>query len=177
MKEIQIEKSTILQEMKKIKIFSYLTDKEREDILGICKILHFEESEKVITEGEVSPYIYAVIEGMISIMVQQESGKEVFISPVGEGDVFGEAAIFMKKKRTASAVSNNAVLLQIERESLIGFIKQHPGAGIKILMLIIYSLLNKLRESNQELALERKANIQQSDVDDMIDIYFLNSDE
>lgn len=168
MKEIHPEKQQILEKMKAFKVFQYLNDEEREDLLAIASILQFESGENVITEGDVSPYLYTVLEGSVSITVQKEE-KQIFISSIGVGDVFGEAAIFLNTKRTASATpSDYAVLMRVERQDLMNFIKSHPGAGVKILMLIIHSLLNKLREANQELAFERKSFIKQDQVDELL---------
>jgi hypothetical protein len=36
-------------------------------------------------------------------------------------------------------------------------------------MIIIYGLLRKLRETNQELAYERKADMGQEDIDDLVE--------
>ncbi len=166
-----MEKSLLLKELGKVDFFSCLSAEEQEEILDICKILHFEEEEQVIGEGESSPFVYAVVSGMVSIMLRQESGKEIFISSVGEGDVFGETGIFFKKRRTASAISNNATLIQLDRERLLEFIKSCPSAGNKILMMIIYSLLNKLRDANKELSLERKANVNEVEVEEMLDFF------
>ena len=95
--------------------------------------------------------------------------NEVFICSIGTGDVFGEAAMFMKVKRTADVVAaSDTVLLRIQRPDMMQFIKDYPLTGNKLLMLIIYSLLRKLREANQELAFERRADIVQDDVDALV---------
>jgi CRP/FNR family cyclic AMP-dependent transcriptional regulator len=39
---------------------------------------------------------------------------------------------------------------------------------MKMLMLIIYSLIKKLRDANQEIAFERKSDISQEDIDTII---------
>ena len=72
-------------------------------------------------------------------------------------------------RRTASVVSAGVTqVAQIHRDQLLGFIRQYPSTGIKVLMTIIYSLLRKLRESNMELAFERKSVIGQDDIDDIV---------
>ena len=52
---------------------------------------------------------------------------------------------------------------------MLKFINKHQGAGNKILMLIIYSLLRKLRDANQEIAFERKSDVTQEDIDSIIE--------
>ena len=56
----------------------------------------------------------------------------------------------------------------IHRKDIIDFLKSNTDAGSKILMLIIYSLLKKLKEANLEIAFERKADIVQTDIDSMV---------
>ena len=47
--------------------------------------------------------------------------------------------------------------------------KKRPDAGVKMLMIIIFGLLKKLNEANQELAFERKTTLDQGDIDSLID--------
>lgn len=177
MQELEQNKSALVEQIKAIKIFQYLSEQERRDILDISKIIQFDEEEMVITEGESSPYFYAVLEGTVSITVKETGGNDVFISPLGNGDIFGEAAMFLNTKRTASVISNNAILIRIERTDLITFIKKHSNAGVKILLLIIYSLLNKLRDANQEIAFERKTSFNQEEVDSLIGSFAENEEK
>ena len=77
--------------------------------------------------------------------------------------------MFLEVKRTANVLScTDSTLLKITRDSMINFIKEHPRSGNKILMLVIYSHLKKLKEVNQELAYERKSDADQDDIDSII---------
>ncbi len=44
-----------------------------------------------------------------------------------------------------------------------------------MLMIIVYNLLHKLKDANEELAFEKKTLILQSDIDSIIDQVSLNS--
>lgn len=164
----EAETEAYLEEIRSLLLFRPLNANEVQRLVNRAEILTFEEGERIVSEGEVDPSFFIVIRGTVSVMVSQEQ-SEVFICSIGAGDVFGEAAMFMKVKRTADVVAaGDAVLLRIERPELMSFIKDFPTAGNKILMLIIYSLLRKLRDANQELAFERRADIQQDDVDSLV---------
>ena len=106
----------------------------------------------------------------MGVAVSENNGKDVYISTLGAGEIFGEAGMFLKTARTANVVSlGESKVLRRHREKLIDFIRSHPSTGVKILMIIIHGLLKKLRESNQELAYERKSDIVQDDVDDLVE--------
>lgn len=156
--------------LRKIMLFQYLSDEEIEAVVKLAEVQTYDEGERIISEGDVSQYMYAVLDGTVSVLVRERSGKDIYVSAIGEGDIFGEAGIFLKVKRTANVVSTDqATVLALHRNSFLSFIKAHHAAGMKMLMIIVYSLLRKLRESNQELAFERKSTIAQDDIDSMVE--------
>ena len=159
-----------LRTMRDVILFHYLDESMLEDILRVSEVTEYGPESRIIAEGEEDPHLYVVLSGSVTVSVREQSGKDVYISTIGEGDVFGEAGMFVKSKRTANVFTvTDTVLLKLHRQEFIRFIKNQPAAGIKMLMIIIYSLLRKLREANQELAFERKAHFSQEDVDSFID--------
>ncbi len=157
-----------IPKLRNINMFRYFTAEALTDFYKRAEVLAFKEGEPIVVEGEQSPYFYAVLDGTVNVSVK-DAVKEVFISVIGQGEVFGEAAIFLNVKRTANVVgATDAVILRIHRSSLLSFIKERPADGIKFLMVIIYSLLKKLRDANLELAFERKSDIVQDDIDFMV---------
>ncbi len=161
---------SIHAQLRKSMLFKYLDDAVLKQLLAVADIVHYKADDRIISEGEISSYLYTVLEGTVNVLVKERTGKEVYIGVIGEGDIFGEAGIFLSVKRTANIVSsNNTVLLRLSRDALLEFIHKYPGAGVKMLLIIIYSLLRKLRESNQELAFERKSEIGQEDIDDIVE--------
>ncbi len=158
----------IIDKLRGIVAFKYFSDDALKAILTKATVLSFKEGDVIIEEGDKSPDFYAVVEGLVNVTVR-EGDKEVYISAIGKGDVFGEAGIFLNVQRTANVASAvETVILRIHRNDLLAFIRQRPSDGIKFLMIIIYSLLKKLRDANQELAFERKADFVQEDVDSMV---------
>ena len=172
MKEIKIDKKDIVPKIKSTKMFNLLADNELDYLFSIGRIFEYNVNEIIINEGEISPFLYIILSGSVTIKIKidnPESSKDVYICSIGTGDVIGEAAIFTNFKRTANVNANeNLKLFIIEREKFFDFIKTFPNSGIKILMVIIHSLLNKLKEVNHELAFEREAHLEQTDIDSII---------
>ena len=159
----------IMNKIKKILTFRFLTEKELEELVKISAIHQYSEEEMIITQGEVNQSFYAIIEGNVKVTVTEKGQNEAYICTIGNGEIFGEAGIFMEVKRTANVICcSDVTVLMISRDSMINFIKEYPRSGNKILMLIIYSLLKKLKEVNQELAYERKSDADQDDIDSII---------
>jgi CRP/FNR family transcriptional regulator, cyclic AMP receptor protein len=172
MKRIIIEKKDIVPKIKSTKMFNLLADDELDYLFSIGEIYEYNINEIIINEGEISPYLYIILSGSVTIRIKTGNGenlKDVYICSIGTGDVIGEAAIFTNFKRTANVIANeNLKLFIIEREKFFDFIKTFPSSGIKILMVIIHSLLNKLKEVNHELAFEREVDLDQNDIDSII---------
>ncbi|MCX7025398.1 MAG: cyclic nucleotide-binding domain-containing protein [Spirochaetes bacterium] len=167
------EKIKQIEAVRKIITFRFMTDGEIVDLLNLAELVRYSEGEVLIEEGEISPFFFGIIEGTFGVTVKETDGKQVYVNSLGPGDVFGEAGIFMKVRRTATITALDTVLvIRIHRTDLINFIKKHAEAGNKILLVIIFSLLRKLRMVNQELAFERKSDIAQDEIDAMIETLF-----
>ncbi len=155
--------------VREIMTFKYLSDKELDLMVRVGKIARFEREETIVHEGELEHHFYGILSGTVSVNVTEEGGKDVFICNLGSGEVFGESGFFLNIHRTASVVARDRVtVFRLERPELASFIRTYPAAGNKILLITIYSLLRKLRAANQELAFERKADLEQDDIDDLV---------
>lgn len=160
----------ILSKIDKINIFHYLTDDEKWELLGICNIFEYNPEEKIISQGETGACFYTILTGTVNVTaLNASSGKEVFLSVIGEGDFFGEAGIFRDSIRTANVcAATTTQLICIERSDFFKFICMFTSAGVKILMLFIDGLLRKLNDSNKELAFERREVLDQSALDQFL---------
>ncbi len=158
-----------LPQIKKILLFSYLNEDELKKILPVTEIIYPKKEEKIISQGQVSPFFYSIIKGCVEVTLQEPDNKTLYICSVNEGEVFGESAIFMTEKRIADVTSTtDSVILKIHRKDIMTFIKENPQSGNKILMLIIYGLLTKLKDSNMDYAFEKQSVVDPDDIDTLI---------
>lgn len=125
--------------------------------------------EPIVREGELDQHFFGILEGTVAVSVREENGRDVFMSSLGAGDVFGEAGFFLNIKRTATVTSQGrTVAIRLNRKDITEILRDHPLAGNKILLVTIYGLLRKLKATNHELAYERRADMEQDDVDDLV---------
>ena len=166
--EATINKEEYRSRFAEVLLFRALSPEARAILYDQSKTLFFDANQTIVREGERSPAFFAVLEGSVVVEVHQK-GKEVYICTLGRGSVFGEAAMFLKSARTASVrASDPSVVLQIDRTVWMEFLRQQPREGNKALLAIVYGLLSKLREANQELAFERRTDVSQDDVDSLV---------
>lgn len=163
------DKDAFRAKAKGIMTFRYLDGAELERLVDTATVCRYGAEEPITEEGGLDPYFFGILEGTVSVTVRENEGKDVYICSLGPGDVFGEAGIFLNVKRTATVTAlGDCVLLRLHRKDLSSFIKDQPSAGNKMLLVVIYGLLRKLRAANQELAFERKADMDQTDIDALI---------
>lgn len=149
-------------------MFRYFSQDAIEALCDVGKIISYNEGEYIIREAELEEALYIIISGSVCVTVSNEE-KEVYICTIGDGEVVGEAGIFTKVKRTANIKADVAtVALALSRECLLNFLKKNPTSGTQLLMIVIYSLIKKLRGVNQDLAFVRKDDITQDDIDSII---------
>ncbi len=163
------DKASYKNQIREILTFKFMTDNELDSLIENCSVLEFDEEEPIIKQGDTDQSFYAVVEGVVRVSALESEGKDVYICTIGDGEIFGEAGIFMKVKRTASVTSSSkTVVFRIERTQMLKFIKENPSAGNKFFMVMIYGLLKKLKETNSELAYERKTDVNQDDIDSLV---------
>jgi CRP-like cAMP-binding protein len=149
-----------------------LAENEILTLLEISEIIEFSEDEIIVAEDDYSPSLFLIIGGEVSVSVTTDN-KSIHISDIGPGDFFGEAAIFVNVKRSANIrTAGPSVVLKLVRDDFNHLITHYPKIGNKLMLLIIYGLLKKLRNTNADLAFERKMDLTREDVDSLINDFF-----
>ena len=164
--------------VKNIQIFHWLHEDELQKMLLISNIQHYKKGEKIIRQGEVGDSLFAVVNGSVEVSVADKNKKDIVISKIHKGETFGESAIFLATKRTATVTcSDDTIVMKISRKNLIFYFKtSYPHAGNKLLMLMILNLLNRLKHANEDLVLEKQSDLDLNYVDNLIQEFISESD-
>ena len=161
--------SEYIPKIRRIKAFRYLGDMELWALLAIAEVIAYDQGAKIVTQGKICNHFYALISGAVDVSVSELQEGEIVISSLVEGDTFGEAAMFLKEERTASVTATqDSVMMCIARKDLINFFKSNSSAGVKILLVIVFSLLSKLSNANQEIAFEKQGDLDLDYVDNLV---------
>ena len=167
-----INEDTLFIELKDLLIFNQLSFIEIKKIAEICEVIEYRDADLIVTQDTESPYLYGILEGDVSIWVRGQDGENICVSKIHKGDIFGEAAIFLDMKRTASVVANGRVrIVSIYREKLFNYLNKNPRVGMKIYLYIIMSLLNKLKNANAELTLEKESTVSDKDLEKLKEFF------
>lgn len=82
--------------------------------------------EQIIREGEPSDGLYVILEGAVDVLKRQ-MGKDVIVSQLREGDLFGEMSCLRKIPATASiVVKRGGTLLRLPRKTFDELVVAYP---------------------------------------------------
>jgi CRP-like cAMP-binding protein len=91
----------------------------------------------------------AVLSGTIRISVPSADGKELVLTIIQPGEVFGELAVLDGKERSADAIAENAcTLAMLYRSDVLSFFQRNPSAWLKLVEV----LCQRLRRTDQAFA-------------------------
>lgn len=106
----------------------------------------FEEGEEILREGEEARSAYILVEGLVEVF-KMVGDRRVPLRLMGPGEVFGEAAVFSSKPRSASVVAKSHVKLKvITADSL----EMELSKNIS-LQALVRALAQRFRELDAEL--------------------------
>jgi CRP/FNR family cyclic AMP-dependent transcriptional regulator len=115
-------------------------------LLEHCHRRTYAAKTVVISVGEISDELYLLLEGSVSVLIEDEAGHELVLAYLHEADFFGEMGLFAEKhQRTARVVTRTRCeVAQISYERLRTFSLNCP----EIMHALYAQLAHKLLETN-----------------------------
>ena len=112
----------------------------KSDLAALSK--HFHEfsvspGETFIMQGEDDPSMYVIASGLVEVYRLDNSGNEIHIADVGEGEPIGEMGYFSGGKRTACVRAIEPTqLLKAEYEDLTDYFTNVPRVAIAFTQVV-----------------------------------------
>ena len=122
-----------------------------EDIKALAKMgekRQWRKGSQIISEGDEGDAIYLVLSGKVKVVLYGEEGREIVLSTMKEGDIFGEMALFDGEPRSANVEAiEDAECFVIRGDNLLKYIKNHPAVALNFLS----HLSRRLREADRKI--------------------------
>ncbi len=108
----------------------------------------FEKGERIINEGARGDCMYVIQEGEVEIFVER-NGEDVRLAVRGEGEFFGEMAVFEREDRSASVRALGHVrVLTLDKKNFLKRIQEDPSLAFRI----VQTMSSRIRELSVEVA-------------------------
>lgn len=100
--------------------------------------------------GDPPQSIYLVLEGSVSILLEDENGREIVLAYLGPGDFFGELCLFPDQQTRTAIVRTRTPTLaaELNYDAFMKFYRENPD----IMFEIAGQLANRLRNTTRRLA-------------------------
>ncbi|MEL3906117.1 MAG: cyclic nucleotide-binding domain-containing protein [Treponema sp.] len=172
MNVVEIPMPLLESELAAVSFLSCIPEDELYALAEFSKLCSFDEGEVLIAEGTVNTDLYILMSGSLDIIKQGKWSKSVHIATLKDNATVGESALLEDELSSATVrAAENAIVLIISREQFKKYISIYPRAGLVIMTYIVFSLLQKLRCANEELADERSVEFAQEYLSAMIEMF------
>ena len=133
----------------RVPVFEQLAAEDLEHVAGVAVPRRFAPRQVVFREGDDSDTCYVVRDGHARALREHADGRQIAIAQFGQGDIFGELAMFDAERRSATVEAIDdlqcVALLGADMRRLM---RRHPDIAIKL----VISLGRRLREANERLS-------------------------
>ena len=130
-------------------LFEPLTAGDRQKLASRAALRRYRAGQPVFRVGDPGDSLMAVASGSVRISMAGTNGRQIILSDLSVGEVFGEVALLDGLGRSADATALEATeLLVIDRGALIRFFAEHPEASLRMLALVC----SRLRASDERMS-------------------------
>jgi CRP/FNR family cyclic AMP-dependent transcriptional regulator len=133
----------------KCQLFTDIDQSALNDLAAHAYRKQFAAGEQIFSIGSPGQSLMAVCAGVVRITFPSTTGKEIILSDLTVGEVFGEMSLLDGNDRSANAVAHtNCELMILERRDLVPFLENNPHICLKLLNVIC----GRLRRANELMA-------------------------
>lgn len=138
--------------LRQYEFFSAFTDKELEEVVGLCHEATYAEGEKVLVEGQVAKRLFVVTQGKLSLEKELQLGQGAkrrlaTVGYVAPGDLAGWSALVPPHVYTSTAVCVEPTqIIVLDGPGLRRLVERYPHAGRKLMSMV--AALTKKRYQN-----------------------------
>lgn len=110
------------------------------------------KGEVIFSEGDAGSFMCIINSGDVSVLKADAKGKNIEISVLRHGRVFGEMAALDGERRSATCVAGtNCVLLTLSKDALDRMMLEAPKTAAKVIRAVAISLSRRLRVADGKL--------------------------
>jgi CRP/FNR family transcriptional regulator, cyclic AMP receptor protein len=132
-------------------LFGQLSPAVIEHLCPYMKLRSFPRGTVIFAKGEPGTVLMGVLAGAVKISMPSADGREIVLSIMHEGDIFGEIALLDGHPRPTDATAiMDCELMVIERQDLIPLLRSQPDLTTQIIE-ILCSRLRRTTEQVQEV--------------------------
>jgi len=129
-------------------LFAGLEDFYLDDMLTIGDVKSWPVGSQIICEGDYGDAVFFIISGQAKVTLYGEQGREIVLSILKDGDMFGEMAIMDEKPRSANVETIRLMrCLVVKKEAFIHYLSVHH----RVYATMFAYLTSRLRDATRKI--------------------------
>ncbi|MCC7265549.1 MAG: Crp/Fnr family transcriptional regulator [Candidatus Latescibacteria bacterium] len=134
--------------LRQIPLFKNLDEAQLQALAALVVRRRFAKGELIILAEAEGDALFVIEEGQVKVGLIHEDGREVILSFLGSGEVFGELSLLDGKPRSASVTATAPTsLLVLRRPDFLHLLADLPQIAVSLLG----ELAERLRRTDQQL--------------------------
>lgn len=122
------------QFLKGISLFESLSEAETRLIASRVTLRQWPDRAIIINEGDASDSLYIILSGKVKIFLVDETGEEIILNFLHEGDYFGEVSLFDEGHRSASVMAMaEASFAILKKPDFVELVASNPELALTIM--------------------------------------------
>jgi CRP/FNR family cyclic AMP-dependent transcriptional regulator len=135
--------------LRKVPLFASLSSVDLQAFADLCRERSYPRGSVIVFEDDPGDAMYLVGSGQVKVVLIAEDGREVILSVLGEGAVFGEMSVIDEEPRSAHVIAmEDSVLVVLRREDFQNRLRHSPDVSIALLK----ELSRRLRRADETIA-------------------------
>lgn len=120
-----------------------------DNFLSSCSLRRYERGQTIIFAGDVPNTLFYLVSGAVSVVLEDEDGKEVVVAYLNAGDFFGEMGLFNSQKSRSACCRARSVceIAEITYNNFNQYANNHP----EILFTIGKQMADRLRNTTRKV--------------------------
>src|SRR5918995_6636294 len=134
--------------LKAVPLFSSFPEDQLRMLTTVVARKSIPRSTTVMAGGDPTDSLYIVLSGRLKVMMSDAEGKEVILSILGPGEIFGEMGLIDDEPRSATVVTiEPCELLSLAKRDF----KKSLAENFEMSMAVMRGLVKRLREADRKI--------------------------
>jgi len=134
--------------LRQVPLFEGLDDEQLDAIALVTITRRFDKHQVIILAEEEGDALFIISSGQVKVSIVSADGREVILSLLGTGSVFGELSLLDGKPRSANVVTTeNTDLYMLRRSDFLQLVYKVPQIAVGLLA----ELAARLRKTDRKI--------------------------
>ena len=135
------------------RLFALMEQADRDLLASIAREVVFHPGETIFSAGEVGDSLYIICQGVVTVVVSEETGEEAEVATLPAGSYFGEMEVIESGiPRTAGIVAREeCLLIKFDAVELGAILDKHDHLAKTFYRTVCKELVRRLRNTTKTM--------------------------